>query len=146
MLDFESVLYRVHKWIEGDRTWDAIGPACKPVSQGGSNIYCIPPSIRNIGNIPSNISITQDDMHFDHSGTDQNPDWNVEWDARLGEYNEHTTSVFNPYQTVTLDGGLDLCQMDKISFSIYVKKATSPGLKTGTVTIEPVPVLFPWWD
>ena len=84
-------------------------------------------------------------MQFGFSGLPSNPDWNVQWDARLGEGSEHLTSVFSPNVTVTLDGGLDLCQMDKISFSIYVNKLINSGSHTGWVEITPVPLTFPWW-
>lgn len=137
-LDYQSVLYRVHKWIEGDRIWNSLGSACNPLVDSN----CIPPTIRNIGNIPTNVSVMEDDMQFGNS----TQGWNVQWDARLGNFNEHATSTFNPYQTVTLDGTIGLCQLDKISFSIYANKIVSTGSHRGNATIEAVPVSFPWWE
>jgi hypothetical protein len=133
-LDFESVRQQTHKWIEGDRDWsNPKGPACKLL--GG----CVAPTVRNIGNTPMNISIVQDDMQFSYSGPSTNKTWNVQWDARLGEFNEHATSVYAPYQTVTLDGCIDLCQLNKISFSIYVNKMLVTGTHVGNVTLTAVP-------
>lgn len=136
-LDFENVLYKEHKWIEGDNIFNTpTGPACRI---GGG---CRAPTIRNIGNIPVNITVMQDDMDFGYSGLITNPDWNVQWDARL---EENAISIFNPYQTVMLDGTLGLCNTQEISFSIYVSKPVSTGQHDGTVTIETVKLPFPWW-
>ena len=130
-LDFETVNYRTHKWIEGDYVWDdPKGPACK------LGETCVGPTIRNIGNIPCQVSVLQDDMNFGFSGVDPK-DWNVQWDARLGVY-PNEVSIFDPEETVTLDGVLDLCQSDKISFSIYVKKMVETGPHIGEVILEPV--------
>jgi hypothetical protein len=135
-LNYENVTYNQHKWIEGDKTWsDPKGPACKIL--GG----CVAPTIRNIGNIPVNLTVLQDDMGFNKSTLG----WNVQWDARLGEINEHLPVSYDPYVTQLLPGGLDICQMDKISFSILPKKAEVLGPRTGSITITPVPVDFPWF-
>ena len=79
-LDFESVRYQTHKWIEGDRVFDSPkGPACLPVADGGSNALCVPPTYRNVGNMPLyGVSILQDDIQFGYSGPSTNKDWNVQ--------------------------------------------------------------------
>lgn len=147
-LDFESVRYQVHKWIEGDRVFDnSKGPACLPVADGGSNSACVAPTYRNIGNMPlTGVSILQDDMQFNYSGPSTNKDWNVQWDARIGDYNDNPTVVFNPFEETTVVGAVDLCALDKISFSIYVKKMATTGEHTGTVTLTPIPAQFPWFQ
>jgi hypothetical protein len=139
LLDFENVLYRTHKWIEGNDIFDSpIGPACKPVSEGGTNPLCHAPTIRNIGNMPVSITVYQDDMNFGFTGLPSNPDYNVQWDARLGT---NAISVFDPYETETLDGILGLCNTQEISFSIFVEKPVTYGNHTGTVEIEPIPII-----
>jgi hypothetical protein len=139
-LDFGNVYYHSETLIGGDKIWNTPnGPAC------ASGTGCRPPSVRNIGNIPVNLTVWQDDMQFGYAGTGPTKDWNVQWDARLGEPSEHLASTFDPFVTTPLDGGLDLCQLDKLSFSIYPKNIVSFGPKNGTVVLEPVKVPFPWW-
>lgn len=136
-LNYEDVTYNQHKWIEGNKIWaDPKGPACK------LGVGCVAPSIRNIGNIPVNLTVWQNDMGFGSSTLG----WNVQWDARLGEITEHSGVNYDPFVTTALPGGLDICQLDKISFSILPKKAQDLGPRSGTVTISPVPVSFPWFS
>ncbi|MFB6075701.1 MAG: hypothetical protein ABEK17_01015 [Candidatus Aenigmatarchaeota archaeon] len=138
-LNFGNVIVSSNKWIEGDRTFDTEGegsPACGPNTPEEED--CRAPTIRNIGNTPSYINVEFDDMGFGESTTG----WNVEWDARLGL---DPAVVFDPYENVEI-GMLDLCNTDKISFSIHVKKATQTGGHEGEVMVEPEAVPFPWWS
>lgn len=135
-LNYEDVQYNQHKWIEGNKIWnDPKGPACK------LGVGCVAPSIRNIGNEPVNLTVWQDDMGFGSSTLG----WNVQWDARLGEITEHSGVNYDPFVTTAIPGGLDICQLDKISFSILPKKAQDLGSKSGQITITPVPLTFPWF-
>jgi hypothetical protein len=130
--------------IEGDRVFDALStppnPACDPETGGN----CRAPTIRNTGNIPVTIDVTQDDMDFGQTSGD----WNVRWDARLGLENP---VMFWPEETAHLHYGegegapLDLCALDKISFSIHVIKAKPNTDHSGFALIEPIPVETCWW-
>ena len=140
-LNFGNVIVSSNKWIEGDRVFDSMStqgdnPACGPTTPGETN--CRAPTIRNIGNTPSYINVEFDDMGFGESTTG----WNVEWDSRLGL---DPAKVFNPYENVRI-GRLDLCNTDKISFSIHVIKAMQTGEHGGEVMVEPEAVEFPWWN
>ena len=95
------------------------------------------------------VGVLQNDMQFGYSGPLLNPkytsDWNVRWDARIGDYNDNPTVEFNPFEQATAVGNIGLCGLDKISFSIFVKKMASTGGHIGTVELTAIPVTFPWW-
>jgi hypothetical protein len=153
-IDFGEVMVSSHKWIEGDSIFNP----------GTSNIACefgtscVPPTVRNIGNTPVYIDVTFDDMGFGFSGPPENKDWNVEYDASIKHDGEVT---FKPFVTKRLPNGgvepepyceenygiVDLCDTEKISFSIHVKKSIPGKIDpySGTATVEPVAMGFPWW-
>ncbi|MCX6819636.1 MAG: hypothetical protein NT129_06600 [Candidatus Aenigmarchaeota archaeon] len=133
-LNFGNVIVSSNKWIEGDWDYDwqiAPGPACPPGLQTG----CRPPTVKNVGNTPVQISVEFDDMDFGYSGPSTTKNWNVIWDARFGL---KTASYFDPYVPTTLEGELPKCESSKISFSIHVEKAVTTGGHDGQVWIEPV--------
>jgi hypothetical protein len=140
-LDFETVKLQTKKWIEGDRIFDSpTGPACD-VGTG-----CVSPTFRNIGNMPLvGLDLLQDDMQFSYSGPSTAKDWNVRWDARIGEYLQPVVE-YDPFQTARVVGNVGLCAWDKISFSIYVKKMTLQGTHTGNITLTAAPIGYPWYD
>jgi hypothetical protein len=154
-INFGEVVQSSFKWVEGDPdfVWQTDGPACNP-AEPGMPITCRKPTIKNIGNTPVYIDVTFDDMGFGSSTTGG---WNVQFDSSL----KHDAEVvFDPYVTTRLpDAGvipepyceknnavLDLCNTEKISFSIHVKKAIiKEHTYSGEVTIDPVPLTYPWW-
>ena len=145
-LDFDAVNYGSavtvgsDRWAEGDLAWDG---------EGGSGV----PTVRNYGNVPVDLSLLQDDMHFskDSSGA-----WNVEYDARLGALG--TTYRYDPFceKSVWPSGGtaedanyfgtLDLCTQEKIDFSIHIKEAEPSEQYTGTMKIFAVQIDNPPYE
>jgi hypothetical protein len=141
MLDFETVKLQTKKWIEGDRIWNGLqaGPAC------GVAVNCVSPTFRNRGNMPLiGLDLLQNDMQFSYSGPSTAKDWNVRWDARIGEYTQPVVE-YNPFETARVVGNVGLCALDKISFSIYVKKMETSGAHTGNITITAAPATWPTW-
>ena len=156
------------KWVEGNYIFDEpVGPACK----GTTDIEnCRPPTVRNIGNTPVYLGVAFDDMGFGKAGDR----WNVDFDASMKENAEvvmdpvsmhslNDCSDFNPAcedMTTLPDSGLepepyceeeygvlDLCDTEKMTFSIHVYKSpVSGGSYQGCTLIEPIPMDFPWWE
>jgi hypothetical protein len=126
--DFQSVNYGsidvcYNKWVGGNLTF-------------GDGI----PTVRNIGNTNCRVQVAQDDMGFGKT----DPDWNVEYDARLGAYGVH--AYYLPYKykgdpdpdpipMTTLEDVLELCNTEKLDFSIHVIKA-DPGQYSGTMVLS----------
>ena len=77
------------------------------------------PTVRNIGNTPVELWVTQDHMGFGKTSGN----WNVEFDARMNADGEYV--YYYPDETVRIPGVLELCSIDKLDFSILVNKATS---------------------
>jgi len=99
---------------------------------GGDNIFSMgdnKPTVRNIGNVPCQIVIQQDDMGF---GRDVNGP-NVSFDARLGATG--TSMYYNPSVEVTLPDVLDRCNTEKLDFSIHFKKGIVGQLYSGIMHI-----------
>jgi hypothetical protein len=119
-IDFTTVTYgsvqvSSNKWIGGDLDF---GTAALP-------------TVRNVGNTNLSITVSQDDMGLGLTSGD----WNVEFDARLGADGTHVT--YDPETEVTLPDVLELCNTQKLDFSIHVKKG-DPGTYTGTITLGSV--------
>ena len=120
-IDFTAVNYGTvevcnNKWIAGDTVF-------------GST----PATVRNIGNTDASITLVQDDMGFGYSGIQPNIDWNVEFDARLGN-DTANEKVYDPHEQVKLPNVLPLCNTEEMDFSIHIKKSTSQ-VRTGTMTL-----------
>jgi len=115
--DFSSVSYgqvmlNTHKKISGDLTW-------------GNGV----PSIRNTGNTRLWMWVAQDDMSLGQSSGN----WNVEYDARVGN-NENDWTVFDPFdyentgapvwssEYTRQEDILDLSEVEEMDFSILVTK------------------------
>lgn len=118
-LDFNAVNYgsvnvNTHKWVAGNTIF----------IQDDNR-----PTIRNIGNTHLQVTVAQDDMGLGESLSG----WNVQWDARLGNDDAYT-KVYKPFEAVTLENPLELCDTDELDFSIQVFKGTT-GEKTGTMTL-----------
>lgn len=88
------------------------------------------PTVRNIGNVPIEFNITQDDMGFGLTGAD----WNVRFGARLGSKIDGTQVNYDPYEVATLPDILPLCTLEKMDFFITVFKAPLTSY-SGSLTI-----------
>jgi hypothetical protein len=135
--DFTSVSYGpvevcTDKWVGGDTTFGTAGF----------------PTVRNIGNTWLNVQVKQDDMGLgDTSGV-----WNVQFDARLGAMGVGTDVFFDPAwrkeatppagSWTTLPDILQLCNTQKLDFSIHVMKA-DPGSYTGNMLLSCAYVAWP---
>jgi hypothetical protein len=121
--DFDSVNYGsvevcTNKWKGGDTIFD---PTESPSMA----------TVRNIGNTWVTLQVQQDDMGLGQtSGV-----WNVEYDARLGDALTGTAIVYEPDQKVSLPDILELCNTQKLDFSIHVKKAPA-GIYTGIMELS----------
>ena len=95
-------------------------------------------TIQNIGNTPVRLHVWQDDMKLGFTGEPSNPSWNVEYDIRLSaDGNEYRYDPFEDKDDThkgIFFGKLALCTMEKIDFSIHVKKA-DPGSYDGEMCI-----------
>ncbi|HUU65509.1 MAG TPA: hypothetical protein VMW37_05330 [Dehalococcoidales bacterium] len=122
-------------WITGDTVFETPGPA-PPVK----------PTVHNIGNMPLQIKIKQDDMGFGYTGIasttyqglvlpdDTQSSWNVIFDARVGS-DPAGTRYFDPCCVktadlsactaveVTLPTKLMPCNPQELDLSIHVRKA-----------------------
>jgi hypothetical protein len=105
------------------------------VVAGGNTIFGDGiPTIRNIGNTNSWLSVLQDDMGF---GAYQDGSPKVQFDARLGpkvDDQDSTNVLYNPDVTVQLPNKLELCHTMKMDFSIHVLFAV-PGNYAGNLLI-----------
>jgi hypothetical protein len=95
-------------------------------------------TIQNWGNTPVSLFVFQDDMGLGFTGEPIDPSWNVEYDIRLSADGDEIR--YDPFENEdgtpkgTFFGNLPLCTMEKIDFSIHVKKA-DPGSYTGEMCI-----------
>jgi len=109
-VNYGSVNVCTFKWIGGDNVF---GTSDKP-------------TVRNIGNVPCQIVVEQDDMGF---GKDVSGNWNVEFGARLGW--DGVSVYYDPYEEVVLPDVLPNCNTQKLDFGIHVKKAGGGEQYTG---------------
>jgi hypothetical protein len=127
--DFSHVNYGTtvisnDKWIPGDQN----------MLPGGNDTF---PTIQNWGNTPVDLYVWQDAMGLGYTGEPTNRSWNVEYDIRLGALGQEY--YYNPFQDQGIFKGikfgfLELCTLEKIDFSIHVKKA-DPGMYSGEMCI-----------
>ncbi len=102
-VDYGTVKIDVPKQVDGNLTW-------------GDNI----PSVRNVGNTRLRMGVFQDDMGLGKT-TNGVTTYNVSWDARVGATAQ--TTEYDPFEhNVFLDYPLELSQMNKMDFSIHIKK------------------------
>lgn len=87
-------------------------------------------TVRNIGNTWFHLEVRQDDMGF---GITAPSNWNVAFDARLGNALENVKVVYDPAYAkgspaagpfTVIPGIVNLCNTWKLDFSIHVEKAT----------------------
>jgi hypothetical protein len=88
------------------------------------------PTVRNIGNVPVDFNITQDDMGLGMTG----PDWNVHYAARLGNAVGGTKVYYDPFVTADIIDTLPLCTTEKFDFFILVDKAPL-DIYSGSMTL-----------
>jgi hypothetical protein len=130
-IDYGGVETCVNKWIAGDTVFDAT-PGVAPTDNRAT--------VRNIGNVDIQLTVHQDDMGFGFNGTEDSPDWNVVYDARLG--NDTSNEVtYVPSETATLPNKLPLCNTEELDLSIHVKKSVT-GEHVGNLTLGLIPLDF----
>ncbi|NQT48595.1 MAG: hypothetical protein HQ578_06430, partial [Chloroflexi bacterium] len=91
-IDFASINYGAIevgtvRWIQGDALLD------EPVDAAPDPN---PATVRNVGNTNLQITVWQDDMGFGYSGSSEDPNWKVEYGARLGRDPANDTR-YRPY-------------------------------------------------
>jgi hypothetical protein len=80
------------------------------------------PTVKNIGNTPVYFTIKQDDMGFGKT----EPNWNVEYKARLGK-DGIFTDPYEPNIRTRIPGYLGMCIEEKLDFLIHVIKGFPDG-------------------
>jgi hypothetical protein len=122
-INFGEVTVCVERLITGDATYNP----------GDGK-----PTIKNIGNVPAKVNMLWSDLYNCTSDIGlgmTGPDWNVEYDSRLGIGG--TKTMFDPEAEKALPEILGLCNEEKLEFSVHVKKAAS-GCYYGEVVISGV--------
>jgi len=118
-VDFNQVNYGNVKISEDKRVY---GDKC--YWPGDNNV----PTVRNTGNVRLNMKVAQDDMGLGYQTGTSN--WNVEYDARVGDL-ETDWTIYSPFGVkgttpgsyTTLTGEvLDLSEIEEMDFSIHVKE------------------------
>jgi len=159
MVDFDfnsvsygNVYYNVHKQINGDRTFVGADP---PADMDGSDqpavdVFTNPGSngatVRNVGNVWSQIKVKQSDLLLNGDPTKPlgktGTIWNVHWDARLGDPDNNPSNgeeniFYEPEQAfVVIPRVLYLSSWEKLDFSILLTKNGLEGNRyTGTMTL-----------
>jgi PKD repeat protein len=115
--DFSSINYGVTRlgfdnWVIGD---EMLGTGDKP-------------TVRNTGNVPVRIRITQDDMSF---GQNYQGSWNVRYNVRIG--NSGSSPTYSPYENILIPEIVNQGNNRAMDFLIQVFKGT--GSHTGTMTL-----------
>jgi hypothetical protein len=124
-INFGNVKLQTKKIINGDLSWN--NPA------GPNNA-----SVRNTGNVRIKMQVMESDMGF---GKFDSGEWKVKFDGRIG--NDATSIDFNPETWTTLNGELDLSEMDEMDFSIYVKEFPydhTENTYQGAMSLKPVKI------
>jgi len=112
---------------------------------GGDTLMTTPdaPTVRNVGNTPIYLMISQDDTQFGY----QTPgvQWNVQYKARMGG-NGIWTDYYWPEQTpVRIPGTLPMCTQDKLDFGILVTKAFAGNTYHGTMQLSAMIDMTGFW-
>jgi hypothetical protein len=123
-IDFDTVDY-------GDVVESTWAPVGGDKVMGTSNL----PTVKNIGNVPVELSILQDDMGFGVT-TNQGIEYpNVEYKARMNEDGLWTAAYIPDVETM-IPGVLGMCTEDKLDFKIHVLKGFPDGdPNEGTMTL-----------
>lgn len=122
-INYGSVGICQDKWISGDTKWDepkAMAPDPNPAT------------VCNIGNTRLTLFIRQDDMEF---GKTTEGNWNVQYDARLGNPPDNVAVYYWPYQVAEIPSKLNLCSKEELDLSIHIFKADSGATYKGTLTL-----------
>jgi len=126
-----------HKLVDGDTNFaDPAAPAGDGLENGAT--------VRNIGNTLCKVTVLETDLYneYDTPLGKTGDDWNVEYDARLGNAQEGTMVYFDPEELVTLPEVLGLSTTEKLDFSIKIKKLSITGSWSGTITVGCAPEPF----
>jgi len=129
-VDYGTAMIDYEQWASGDQTF-------------GTDAY---PTIQNWGNTPVDLYVWQDDMGLGMTSGQ----WNVRYDVRLAS--DGNIKEYDPYQNqdsnhkgVRFDH-LGLCTLDKLDFSIHVKKADPGYTYTGKMCLLGYRRGNPVWD
>lgn len=148
-VDFGKINICSKKWIPGDTTFnDPVDTAPDPNpatvrSIGNCDLHLIIHQSDLVGDVLGPLGITGTDPETTYQGTVQpnldplmgpvESNWNVHWDARLGN-NPANEKFFDPCVDVELLNKLKLCNKDELDLSIHVSKA-KPDTYKGTMTL-----------
>jgi len=129
-VDFTSINWGstdlgVEKMVPGDTIWGN-----GPINNA---------TVRNVGNTYVSPMVKFSDMGF---GKDSDNNWNVQFDARMGDPDQYYVGDIMPETWVTLPNALDLSHMDELDFSILIHKGF--GAHSGTITLGCVCRPFDW--
>jgi len=106
-VDYGDVEPEIDRWVEGDAEF------------GTAQV----PTVRNTGNVPVRIVVSQDDMNLDTPNV---------YTARLG--NDGTPVVFGPMEEVTLPGTLPVNGIMPISFAL--RTSGGEGISNGRLWVS----------
>jgi len=100
---------------------------------GDYNMYTSElPTVRNTGNTPVELWVSQDDMGFGETGVP--PEWNVEFAARLSSDGDKV--YYDPMEPlVRIPGVINLCTIEKLDFFINVNKGWQGETYNGTIDL-----------
>jgi hypothetical protein len=141
--DFGSFSYGqafpgVHQEIDGDRNF------AEP-DQPAGNAPLNGATVRNIGNVWSRVTVQNTDLFQNGLALGKTgSEWNVEFDARMGDPPQNANITYYPGQLITLPSILTLSNLDKLDFSILIKKFGISGTWTGTMALGSV-IAEPEW-
>ncbi len=98
------------------------------------------PTVRNVGNTPVKLYVSQNDMGFGYTSSLPN----VRYGARIGA--DEAYSDYAPDTLTEIPGNLSLCTQDKLDFAITVLKSVPSGTYTGEMNIYAYIEGSPIWN
>jgi len=114
-VEYKSTMVKVNKWVTGNSIF-SIGDGY--------------PTIRNTGNIPVSITLSQDDMNF---GKDYKGNWNVLFDTRMGD--SGTVINYLPGEDVIIPEKLMPCNTESLDFSIHIMSGFPGDYHSGNMIL-----------
>jgi hypothetical protein len=110
-INYGGLLIDVWRQIDGDTNWD--------------DAVVNHATVRSVGNVNSNLWVTQDDMGFGSRLVNGQLVSNVEFWARLGNGANGTKAYYGPNEETMLPDVLSWCSQNKLDFGIRIQK--NPG-------------------
>jgi len=147
-INFGKVQVDTPQEIDGDRGPGAFDKASDGPGtvgyQANGQLYPDQATVRNIGNVWSNITVEWSNLSQGGQELPKTPNWNVTYDACFGDPGlTNPKTYFYPLQQKTLCGDLYLSTWEKLDFSIRFLKYGQTGTWTGTVDLGSV--IAPDW-